>query len=79
MDFKQFFKLLIHKISVSFCELSKSSTFHGFPSFIRSKRKLMKLMWLILYISAMNISAYMVILSIKDYFEYQVNIFKNLL
>lgn len=73
MDFKQMTKSFFHQLGISFTELSQSSTFHGIPSFIKSKRKLIKVMWMTLYLAALATSAFLVTKTVLEFLSYEVN------
>ena len=47
-------------------------TFHGLPSIARSKYYSIKLFWLVLFLGAISLCAYLVIQSVTDFFKYDV-------
>ncbi len=61
------------KVVDAFVELSKSSSFHGYPNIFRTKRKTLKLMWIFCFIVSNGFCAYLILKSILEYLEYGVN------
>jgi hypothetical protein len=61
-------KLIKNKI----VELALVSTSHGLPSVFRTKRKILKVIWLLLFLFGCGYGSSTVIKSIIDYFEYPV-------
>jgi len=53
-------------------ELILSSTIHGIPNILRTKKKSFKFMWLFLFVTCFLISIYMVYSAISSYLKYEV-------
>ena len=57
----------------AFLEWSKDSSSHGYPNIFRSKRPFIKFMWGFFFISATCACSYLVLKSLFEYLEYNVN------
>ena len=61
-----------NKIKEKTVELLTASTSHGLPSFFRSKRLFMKIMWLSLFIISTSFGIYTVIEVVNNYLKHEV-------
>ena len=50
----------------------ESWTLHGLPNVFRSKYKILKLIWAIIFLAALGVSIYFLVNTIKEYLEYNV-------
>ena len=60
------------KIKNKTVELLAASTSHGLPSFFRSKRLILKVMWLSLFIISTSFGIYTVFETIQNFLKYEV-------
>jgi hypothetical protein len=60
------------KIFEKSIEIGLASTSHGIPNIIKSDRKCLKIMWLILFLLSSSVGIYLVIQSFINYFNYDV-------
>jgi hypothetical protein len=60
------------KILEKSLEIGLSSTSHGIPNIIKTDRKCLKIMWLILFLLSSSVGIYLVIQSFINYFNYEV-------
>jgi hypothetical protein len=60
------------RIANSLKHVLESSTAHGFPNIVRNESKLLKIMWIVFLLASMGSCIYFVILSLKNYFQYEV-------
>jgi len=60
------------KIFEKSIEIGLGSTSHGIPNIIKSDRKCLKIMWLILFLLSSSVGIYLVIQSFINYFNYDV-------
>ena len=60
------------KILEKSCEIGLSSTSHGIPNIIKTDRKCLKIMWLILFLLSSSVGIYLVIQSFISYFCFEV-------
>jgi hypothetical protein len=62
-------KIILEK----FLEWSKNSSSHGYPHFFRTNRIPLKIMWMICFIIANGLCAYLILKSCSEYLEFSVN------
>jgi hypothetical protein len=60
------------KIFIKFKDTLLSSTSHGLPNVLRTPRKSIKCMWLLLFLIFSSIGSYMVYKTISNYLEYEI-------
>ena len=60
------------KILEKSIEIGLGSTSHGIPNIIRTDRKCLKIMWLILFLLSSSAGIYLVIESFSNYFSFEV-------
>lgn len=61
------------ELKESLCRLIGSSTFHGVPQMIKTNYKMLKIIWMVFFVASASVCSYMVVKSIKQYFEFGVN------
>jgi hypothetical protein len=60
------------KILEKSCEIGLGSTSHGIPNIIKTDRKCLKIMWLVLFLLSSSAGIYLVIESFVNYFSFEV-------
>jgi hypothetical protein len=60
------------KILEKSCEIGLGSTSHGIPNIIKTDRKCLKIMWLVLFLLSSSAGIYLVIESFNNYFSFDV-------
>ena len=54
-------------------EQLSNTTAHGLPNIVRSKYYLIKIVWSVVFLGSVSLCAYLIIQSISEYFQYDVN------